>query len=62
MFESFAFVIIGFVGGISALTGTFPCLMVAMFGDTSKLTVTGAGPVIGGWSQFLQGLETGLGF
>jgi hypothetical protein len=41
MFESFALIILGLVGGVSSLMGTLPTLLVAMFGDTSRLTVAG---------------------
>lgn len=42
MFEAFAFVIVGLVGGVASLMGTLPSLLVAMFGDTSRLTVSGS--------------------
>jgi hypothetical protein len=43
MFESLVFIAVGLVGALSAVTGTLPCLLVAMFGDTNKLLVSGLG-------------------
>lgn len=50
MFESFIYIAVGLVGGISSLMGTLPAFLVACFGDVTQLkssasspTTTGAG-------------------
>lgn len=44
MFESFIYIAVGLVGGISSLMGTLPAFLVACFGDVTQLKSSGSSP------------------
>lgn len=57
MLEKFLLLIAAAVGGQAAITGTFPAVMIALFGNPSVLApVTPTNPYSSTWNQILHSL------